>query len=141
MPPLIKWNPDNNLPEIDNFFADDWFPMMRMPRVITPAIDVYENKDQVVVEAPISGIKPADVNIEIEDNILKISGQSEHQSEVDDKNYYRKEIRSGAFYRAVALPKAVKSDQAQATYKDGILKITIPKADEAKPRRISIKAE
>lgn len=131
---LIKWTP---MDDMDRFWADDWFPM-RMPKVMTPAVDVYEDKDHVMVEAPLAGVDPKDVNIEIEDNILKISGQSEHKTEVDEKNYYRKEIRSGAFYRAVALPKAVKGDQASATYKDGILKITVPKAEEAKPKKISV---
>ena len=116
-----------------------WSPM-RMSRVMTPAVDVYEDNDRVIVETPLAGVDPSKVSIEIEDNILKISGQSDHKTEVDDKNYYRKEVRYGAFYRAVALPKAVIGEKAEANYKDGVLKIAIPKADEAKPRRITIKA-
>jgi HSP20 family protein len=137
--PLIKWTPGDIFDDLDRNIGDTWFPLMRAPRMMTPAIDVYEDQDNVIVEAPLAGIKPADVNIEIEDNLLKISGESKHQSEVDEKNYYRKEIRSGAFYRTVALPKAVKGDEASATFKDGVLKITIPKAEEAKPRRITVK--
>ncbi len=124
-----------------NRAGDDWLPMMRVPRVMTPAVDVYEDASNVVVEAPLVGIKPADVSIEIEDSVLKISGTSEHTSEVDDKNYFRREIRNGAFYRSVALPKSVISDKASASYKDGILKITVPKAEEAKPRKITITAD
>ncbi len=133
---LIKWTP---MDEMDRFFDGDWLPMMPK-RVMTPALDVYEDKDNVVVETPLVGVDPDEVSIEIEDNILNISGQSEHKSEVDEKNYYRKEVRYGAFHRAVALPKSVKGDQASATYKDGVLKITVPKAEEAKPRKITVKA-
>jgi len=135
---IIKWTPMDIFDEMDRVW-DDWRPV-RVPNVMTPAVDVYEEKDHVIVETPLVGIKPADVNIEIEDNILKISGKSEHTSEVDDKNYYRKEIRSGAFYRAVALPKAVIGEKAEANYKDGILKITVPKAEEVKPKKITVKA-
>lgn len=136
---LIKWTPMNIFDDMDRLVSDEWWPMARLPRLIAPAVDVYEDKGQVVVEASITGIKPADVNVEIEDNVLKISGQVEHRSEVDDQQYYRREIRSGAFHRTVPLPTAVKGDQAEASYKDGLLKITVPKAEEAKPKKIAIK--
>lgn len=108
----------------------------------TPAVNVSETKDSVVVETPLAGIDPAKVEIEIEDNVLKISGSVESSTEVDEqeKHYYRKEIRSGSFYRAVALPKSVEGDKAEAAYKQGILTITIPKSEQAKPRTIKIKA-
>ncbi len=125
--------------DMDRFLDASWMPMIPQ-RIMNPAMDVYEDKDNVIVETPLVGIDPSKVNIEIEDNILKISGQSSHKSEVDDKSYYRKEVRYGSFYRAVSLPKAVIGEKAEANYKDGILHITVPKADEAKPRRISVKA-
>lgn len=108
----------------------------------TPAVNISEDKDNVIVEAPLAGIDPAKVDIEIEDNVLKISGSSEKKSEVDDKDrhYYRKEIRSGSFYRAVALPKSVEGTKAEASFKNGILTITVPKSDASKPRTIKIKA-
>ena len=130
---IIKWNP----------YWPDWFDEdMRFPTQMasfTPAVDIYEDKDNVVVEAPLAGIDPAKVNIEIEDNVLKISGKSEKKTEVDEKNFYRKEIRSGSFYRVVALPKAVNGSKAVATFDKGILKITIPKKEEAKPKKVTIK--
>jgi len=130
---IIKWSP----------FWPDWldeeagFPSQMVS--FTPAVDIYEDKDNVVVEAPLAGIDPEKVNIEIEDNVLKISGKSEKKSEVDEKNFYRKEIRSGSFYRAVALPKAVSGDKAEASFDKGILKITVPKKEEAKPKKVTIK--
>lgn len=120
----------------DDFFGDD---MMNF----TPAVNVSETKDHVLVETPLAGIEPSKVNVEIEDNVLKISGEVESSTEVDekDKHYYRKEIRSGSFYRAVALPKSVDGTKAAASYKKGILTISIPKSESAKPRNIKIETE
>lgn len=137
---IVKWTPMDAFDDMDRFLDSNWLPMVPR-RIMNPALDVYEDQDNVIVETPLVGVDPSKVNIEIEDNVLKISGESKHQSEVDDKNYYRKEVRYGSFFRATSLPKAVMSDKASATYKDGILKISVPKADEAKPKKITIKAE
>lgn len=137
---LIKWAPLDTFDNMDRWLDRDWLPVMPN-RMASPAMDVYEDNDNVIVETPLVGIDPAKATIEIEDNILKVAGESKHQSEVDDKSYYRKEVRYGSFYRAVALPKAVRGDKATAAYKDGILKITIPKAEEAKPKKITVKVE
>jgi len=104
----------------------------------TPAVDMYEDKDNIIVETQLGGIDPEKVNISIENNILTIKGESEKKSEVEDKNYYRKEIRSGAFYRQIPLPTKVDGDKASAINEDGILKISIPKAPEVKPKTIKI---
>lgn len=125
---------------MDEFFSDAFTPLSGTGAYM-PAMDVYEDKDNLIVETPLAGVSPDDVSVEIEDNVLTVSGKSQHQSEVDEKNYYRKEIRSGSFYRAVALPKAVKGGQANATFDKGVLKITIPKAEEAQPTKIAIKAK
>ena len=136
---IIKWAPMDMMDDMDRFLDATWMPMVPQ-RIMNPAMDVYEDQDHVIVETPLVGIDPAKVNIEIEDNILKISGQSSHKSEVDDKNYYRKEVRYGSFYRAVSLPKSVAGDKASANYKDGILKITVPKAESTKPKKITVKS-
>lgn len=135
--PIIKWGPQNSM--LDEFFGDDdvFMPMRRMQKFI-PAVDLYEDKDNVIVKASLSGIDPDKVNITVEDDVLRIEGKEEHKSEVDEKNYYRKEIRAGSFTRAIPLPKKVKSDATNAEYKDGILKITLPKADEIKPKSIKV---
>ncbi len=131
---IVKWTP------FTDSFLDDFFGDMSLARNdhFVPAMDVYEDKDNVVVETPLTGIDPKNVKVEIEDNILKISGTSERKSEVDEKNYYRREIRTGHFYRSVALPKAVDADKANAAYENGLLKITVPKKEEAKPKSISV---
>jgi HSP20 family protein len=99
---------------------------------------MYEDKDNVIIEAQLAGIDPEKVDISIENNILCIKGESEKTSEVDDKNYYRKEIRRGSFYRSIPLPAKVDGDKASAVNEDGILKVSIPKVIELKPKTIKI---
>ena len=133
---LIKWTP---FPFVDSYEEMD--KLMEWPGMgnsFTPAIDVYEDKGDVVVEAPLAGIDPEKVEIAIENSILTIKGESEKKTEIDDKNYYRKEIRSGSFYRSVSLPAKVDGDKAVASYEKGILKIRVPKEPEVKPKAIKI---
>lgn len=106
-----------------------------------PAIDMYEDKDNVIVETQLAGIDSNKVDISIENDVLCIKGEAEKQSEIDEKNYYRKEIRRGSFYRSIQLPTHVLGNEAKAISEDGILKITIPKAPEAKPNKIKIETK
>lgn len=125
---LMKWSPF--LDELDNWpnFNQDF----------APALDIYEDKESVVVEAPLAGIDPEKVEIAIENDVLTVKGEMEKKSEVEDKNYYRKEVRAGSFYRAVQLPAHVLGEEAKASYDKGILKITVPRAPESKPKKIAI---
>ena len=139
---LIKWTP---------FFSefDDMDKMMEsmLPTVrgnqfgFTPAVDMYEDKDNIIIETQLAGIDPEKVEISIENNVLSIKGESEKKSEVEDKNYYRKEIRRGSFYRSIPLPTKVDGDKAEALTEGGILKISIPKAAEVKPKSIKIQTK
>lgn len=106
-----------------------------------PAIDMYEDKDNVIVETELAGIEPENVTVSIENDILTIKGSAEKKSEVEDKNYYRKEIRRGSFYRSIPLPTHVIGDKASASAEDGVLKISIPKAAESKPKNIKIETK
>lgn len=135
---LIKWSPFfDPFEEMDRNFSS-LLPTMRGVEAFVPAIDVYQDKDNVVVETQLAGIDPEKVDISIENDVLSIKGESEKQSEVDEKNYYRKEIRRGSFYRSVPLPTHVDGDKAEAVAEDGVLKITIPKREEVKPKQIKI---
>jgi HSP20 family protein len=96
-----------------------------------PAMDVYEENDNVVVEATLAGIKPEDVEINVHDDVLTLEGKREVSSEIEEKNYYRKEVRSGSFNRSVVLPAPVKAE-------NGLLKIRLPKQSEAKSKNIKI---
>jgi HSP20 family protein len=104
----------------------------------TPAVDMYEDKDNIVIETQLGGIDPEKVDISIENNVLTIKGESEKKSEVEDKNYYRKEIRRGSFFRSIPLPTKVNGEAATAVNEDGVLKITVPRAAENKPKTIKI---
>jgi Molecular chaperone (small heat shock protein) len=117
----------------------DMLPAVRGDQFgFTPAVDVYEDKNNIIIETQLAGINPDDVTISIENDNLIIKGQSEKKSEIDEKNYYRKEIRRGSFFRSVSLPAKVLGDDAKAVAEDGVLKITIPKATETKAKTIKI---
>jgi len=103
-----------------------------------PAIDVYENKDSVVVEATLAGIKPANINISVKDDVFTIEGQREETSEIEEKNYYRKEVRTGSFHRSVILPASVQADKSEAVFENGLLKVTLPKEERQKTKNIKI---
>lgn len=138
---IIRWMPTlEPFEDMDKIFDDFGFGKMAR-RAIVPELDIYDSKDAIVAETPLPGIDPKDVKISIENGVLSIEGKSEKKIEVDDKNYYRKEIRAGSFYRSVALPVPVKADQAEASYENGVLKVTVPKAEEAKPKAIQIKVK
>lgn len=106
-----------------------------------PALDVYQTKDEVVVESQLPGLDPKDVNIAIENDVLTIEGKFEKKTEVDERDYYRKEIRSGGFHRSVALPTAVDGDKAKAVYEKGVLRIQIPKEERAKPKTVKVEVK
>jgi len=141
MPGLIKWTPFlEPFEDMEKAFAD-FLPSVRGGQAgFTPALDMYEDKDNVIIETQLAGIDPDKVDVAIENDILTIKGESEKKSEVEEKNYYRKEIRRGSFYRSVPLPVHVLGDNASAIAEDGVLKITIPKAPEIKPKTIKIKS-
>ncbi len=136
---LIKWTPF--FPELEDMekSLESMLPTVRGDRFgFTPAVDMYEDKDNIVIETQLGGIDPEQVDVSIENNVLTIKGESEKKSEVDEKNYYRKEIRRGSFYRSIPLPTKVEGEKAVAVSEGGILKITVPKASEIKPKTIKI---
>lgn len=106
----------------------------------TPSVDIYENKDNIVLEAELPGMKPEDVNISIENNILTISGERKFEKKSDGDNFHRVERGYGSFTRSFTLPPTVSSENVTAEFENGILHLTLAKREEAKPRRIEIKA-
>jgi len=139
---LIKWSPSMNdgfsFDDMDKMFGE-MLPAVRAQQAgFTPALDMYEDQENIIVETQLAGIDPEKVNISIENDVLCIRGESEKKSEIEEKNYYRKEIRRGSFYRSVPLPTKVDGDRATAMTEEGVLKIVIPKADEIQPKTIKI---
>lgn len=104
-----------------------------------PLVDMYEERGNLVVKASLAGVKPEDVEIEITEDYLTIKGETKEEKEVKKESYFRKETRSGAFYRRLPLPFVVERDKAEAVSKNGLLTITIPKLKEAKEKVKKIK--
>lgn len=106
----------------------------------TPSVDIYENKDNIVLEAELPGMKPEDVHISIENNVLTISGERKFEKKSEGDNFHRVERGYGSFTRSFTLPPTVSSENATAEFENGILHLTLAKREEAKPRRIEINA-
>ncbi len=103
-------------------------------------LDMYEEQDKVVVRLKAPGFSEKDVDITVEDNALTITGTAEQKEEDKNKKYYRKEIVQRSFTRTVSLPSKVVAEKAKAEFKNGILEIELPKAEESKPKKVEIKA-
>jgi Molecular chaperone (small heat shock protein) len=140
--PLIKWSPFFFEPfdSMDKVFDDMQSAMTtRSGGNIIPPVDMYETAEAVVVETPMPGVNPDELEIAIDNGVLTIKGTSERKTEVDDKNYYRKEVRTGSIFRQVALPARVQEGEAQASFENGILKILLPKAEARKAIKVEVK--
>ena len=106
-----------------------------------PALDVYETPDDVVVKAVVPGIKPEDIELTITENVLTIKGQLERQEEVEQENYLHRERVYGSFSRTLVLPGELDAGKSEAGFENGVLTLTIPKAEEAKSRSIKVKVK
>ena len=106
-----------------------------------PAIDMYQTENDVVVKASVPGIKSDEVQINITGDVLTLKGEVKQEEERKDRAWHIREQRFGSFERSVMLPTAVKTDKAEAVFENGVLTITLPKADEVKPKTINIKAK
>jgi len=131
---LVPWNPfremDNIGREMGHFFD---FPS-KLFSGSSPRVDVYQTENEVIVKAEIPGVSKKDLNLYIDENSVRISGQTRKENELKDENVYRAERYYGSFSRTIPLPAEVKSEEAKAEYKDGILSITVPKVEPSKAR-------
>lgn len=106
-----------------------------------PSLDVAETKNELVVKAEVPGMDPKDIDISLSDGVLTIKGEKRQEKEEKEADYHVAERSYGSFLRSVQLPKEVQSDKISASYKNGILRITLPKSEEAKKKEIKIKVE
>ncbi len=107
----------------------------------TPACDVYESDNEVVVKAELPGMNKENVKVSIEDNVLTLQGERKFEEETKRENYHRVERRYGAFTRSFTLPNYVDATKIKAEFKDGLLNVVLPKRPEAKPKQIEVKVE
>jgi HSP20 family protein len=139
---IIRWDPFREMTNFEDQFNRLWRGVADGKRQESwlPAVDVFDTKEAVVLKAELAGMKPDDIQIEVEDNVLTIKGERRFEEKVEQDRYYRVERRFGSFQRSLALPQGVKADDIQASYEDGILEVRVPKAEEEQPRKITVTA-
>ncbi len=139
---LARWNPRRSLVslpnEIDRFFGDMGLGFENFDKVWNPNIDISESEEVFEVVAEIPGMSKEDIKISIKENVLTLTGEKKQEEKTDKKNFHRAERMYGQFQRSFQLPNTVKSDDIKAKYENGVLNITIPKAEEVKPKEISV---
>lgn len=146
MADLIIWRPLQELKkEMDRiwqeFFGKSHFPEKWITFEWSPAVDVSETNEAVIVKVDLPGVNPDDVEISLSENVLTIKGEKKKEEEEKKQNFYRMERYYGSFMRAIQLPCEIEEEKISATYKDGVLKIVLPKKPEEKKKVIKIKVE
>lgn len=151
---LIRWNPTQELERwpsdffgiqrdinrlFDNFFHGGVQGDETFNSYWTPAVDITEEENDCLVKMELPGVNKEDVKISLESNILTIRGEKKQEKEEKGKNLHRIERSYGSFQRSFTLPTSVKNDEIDAFFKDGVLSVTLPKMQEAKPKQIEVK--
>lgn len=144
---LVRWEPFRNTVSAEermNWIFDEAFrsqgPVSEEARASSwaPAVDIFEREGHIVLKAELPGIEPKDVDIRVENNVLSLRGERKFQSEVKREDCHRVERAYGTFSRSFTLPTVVDTENIKAEYKDGVLQVSLPKKEEAKPKQISI---
>ena len=143
---LIRWEPAREMMSLrdamDRLFDDAFTrPLSGRDGWSVPAVDMYQTDDEIVVKVALPGIKADEVQINITGEVLTLKGEVKQEEEKKEKAWHIREQRYGSFERSVVLPTDVVADKAKAEFENGILTITLPKADEVKPRTITVKAK
>jgi len=125
----------------DRFFGDFTLPsLMFEDAEWTPAFDVSETGSELIVKVEVPGTDKKDINITVSDGMLTIKGEKKHEKKDENGHYHRVETRYGTFSRTLRLPTEVEADKVDATYKDGVLNVTLPKSEAVEPKKIEIKS-
>jgi len=136
---LVKYRPLSSLLSID----DDMRRFFNLGNyesdtVWRPNVDIIDNEDSYELKAELPGLKKKDINISVEDGILKLSGEKKTEDEKKEKNYHLRESYYGKFERSFRLPQDAESDKIKAEFNDGVLEVIIPKSEKAKPKQIQV---
>lgn len=144
---LIRWDPFREMSSLqermNRLFSD---VLSRTPfgeeemirRAWVPAVDIYEHADSIVILAELPGVTKEDVSLEVRDNTLTLKGEKKIHREVKEENCHRVERSYGFFQRSFSLPNTIRQEKVSAKFKDGILEIVLPRAEEAKPKQIKV---
>jgi HSP20 family protein len=144
---LVRWKPEREMfnwrSPMSRFFDDFFGPAQRGEDGQSlwnwnPAVDVMENEENIVIAAEIPGVDKKDISVDVKDRVLTIRGERSSENKVKEDRFYRRERMFGKFERSFTLPVAVDTDSIKAEYKDGVLKIEVPKPEGHKPRQISV---
>ena len=145
---IVRWEPFREITSLrdamDRLFEDSFVsvPHLWSARgTLELPVDMHQTDNDLVIKASLPGFKPEEVDISINDGTLNIKGEHKEEEEVKEDNYFYKERRYGAFSRSLPIPVKVKSNKAEAAFEDGVLTLTLPKAEEVKPKRIKVKAK
>ena len=140
---LIRWDPFRELGTLNErmggFLGRNWEAPFSTP-AWNPSVDIFENDNEVVIKAELPGMNAKDIEVKLENNVLVLKGERRFEKEAKEENYHRVEREYGTFSRSFSLPVAVNADKVTAEYKDGILRIVLPKKEEIKPKPITIAA-
>lgn len=149
---IVRWNPVREAANLMNEFdrmleypllRSRWGMPMQANEVVGSwglALDVAEQGENFTVKASIPGINPDDLNVTLEDNVLTIQGETKDDQTIDEGSYHIRERRYGSFSRSVRFPVPVEGEKVEAEYENGVLTLTVPKAEAVKPKRINVKA-
>jgi len=143
---IVRWDPFRDLISIQdrmNRLFEQTLARTREEEGIAastwmPAVDIYETPDQVVMKAELPGLTREDIEINVRDNTLSLRGERKFEKEVKEENYLRIERAYGSFQRSFTLPATIQQDKIKAVFKDGVLEVSLPKAEEARPKQIKI---
>ena len=144
---LVRWNPHRSLfnrnDRFGSFFENFFYPSLRHDAEApdwdwNPVVDIYENEGSFVIAAEIPGVDKKDIEIEVKDRVLMLTGERSSESETKDGDYHRRERCHGRFKRAFSLPENVDPDTIEASFKEGVLKLEIAKREESKPKAITV---
>ena len=141
-PERAVWSPFDRLSSLRDLFDSAFALAANAPgveRSWSPALDVYEDGNKITVQLELAGMKKEDFDLALQNDVLTISGERKQESETREGESFRSERLFGAFSRSVTLPAPVQGDKVKATYRDGILTVELPKAEEAKPKKIEVK--
>lgn len=145
---LQNWSPfreldhfKRSLDEMFDHFLGNWNPMEAMRGMSTPAFESYIDNNQLVVRADLPGIDPKDVEVTVNADVLTVRGKRQRIEEEKKRDYIHREVSYGSFERSMTLPKGVNADQIKASYKNGVLELTMPAPQELAPRKVPIAVE
>ncbi len=140
--PIVRWDPFSDLvqmrDEIGRWFEDVDRPRERTSSVWAPQVDIRETDKEITIKADLPGMNMEDIDVSVDENQLIIKGERKQEKKEEEKDYVRVERSYGSFYRSFNIGVPVKEDQIKASYKDGVLKVAIPKAEAKKPKKIAI---